>query len=145
MKMRSRTDGTCMGYIQWWICGPNSVSLGFYGNKESDLITKTGHCQCHCCRNRKINTYVSSLARKNWRDKNDTGTVGFTTAIKVISNHCYLILTDFIININYCCFVSLEWISQSNITSNKKPEIWYVMRSPLQAKYINNAMFIEDL
>jgi hypothetical protein len=42
-------------------------------------------------------------------------------------------------------FVLPEWISQSNITSKAKPEIWDGTRSPFWAKNINNSMFIEDL
>jgi len=38
-----------------------------------------------------------------------------------------------------------EWISQSDVASRAKSEIWDAMRSPFRAKHINDSMFIEDL
>jgi len=35
-----------------------------------------------------------------------------------------------------------EMIAQSNFTSNVKPEIWDAVRSPFQAKHVNDNMFI---
>jgi hypothetical protein len=71
----------------------------------------------------------------------------------VISFCVELITLDFIYrrwmskiyNIYYHWFVLRKWISQTNITSKTNPEIWDMMRSPFQAKYINDSMFIKDL
>jgi hypothetical protein len=38
-----------------------------------------------------------------------------------------------------------EWISQSNLASISKPEMWDAMRNPFRVNYINDCMFIEDL
>jgi len=38
-----------------------------------------------------------------------------------------------------------EWISQNNIATTVKPEMWVVMRSPFKVKHINDGMFIQDL
>ena len=48
-------------------------------------------------------------------------------------------------NIFYRWFVLREWISQSNLASKAKSEMWKVIRNSSQAKHINNSMFTEDL
>jgi len=52
---------------------------------------------------------------------------------------------SYTLNIYYRWFVLQEWISNSNITSKVKPEMWDAMRSPFRAKHMSDNMFIEDL
>jgi hypothetical protein len=49
------------------------------------------------------------------------------------------------INTYYHWFVLQEWISQGNLSSKKKSEMWNVMRSLFQEKHINYSMFIVEL
>jgi len=49
------------------------------------------------------------------------------------------------INIYYRRFVLREFISQSNITPEAKPEIRDAMRNPFRTKHINDSIFIADL
>ena len=48
------------------------------------------------------------------------------------------------LDIYYYWFVLWEWISQSNLVSNTKPELGDVMRNPFRSKYMNDSMFIKD-
>ena len=47
--------------------------------------------------------------------------------------------------LSYWWFITRERISQSNLSSNVKPELWEPMRIRFLAKHVNDSMFIEDL